>query len=256
MEELKKISSSANSDATLLVLTDDSTARATVESSLTMLDGRFTVWLAHTGRIPGSDLLPYAHQMLQALNQQTMKQTMKRASLVALNGACNLATVMLSINPQAARRAIFIDPPGRPRPHLFTRLRETLQRVLTVPLPFQCDPDLIDLRHMQHRISCPLLVVRSPELEPWWAKQCEELAHRAPSAWLMTQSAVTSAELPRESGVRETAMQSPRFTPDFLDLLEQFIQVPSKRPQKNLSAAKPPKVAAAEPVALERCSNT
>ena len=126
--------------------------------------------------------------------------------------------------PKLVRRLVLLDATTQLEPNLVSRAIDRVEQFLPLGLPLRSLSRHYDSRSMLHRIHCPTLVFVSPQASVFTRAQSEMIARRIPNAW---RSLLKSPPLSRESV----------FSAEVQGLLEEFLQVPVKCPQKNLPPA-------------------
>ena len=229
MMKIENQNTGTEHDLTLVFLTGSTAAASLIRASLeTLKAGNYTVWLVCVESITADNISTTAEALITELSRTGFK----RASIIALDEACAVAQVLLSRNAQIVRRAVFVNPISRARASLIQQALEFWQHHWAIPLPFRLRRGTFDIRHIQHRVACPLLIIKTAEANDLSIEACTGLAERAPSSWLV--------ELPSV----QTAGNPPQLSDTFLGMIREFIEVPSKRSQKNLGASKkqPPNI--------------
>ncbi len=219
--QIEKIAEAADPNLTLVFLVDTDQSETLVRSSTGVFPG-CTVWVA---RCPSASQLEMEKEA-SALLAELDRTGFKRASLIAFGRAAAIAQIVLAQNSQIVRRAVVVDPLARDEAGFFRRLGERLQARWPLPLPFRLERERFDIRYLQHRVACPLLVIQTSAADELAKECCGSLAGRAPSSWLLKLQSIESTGSPR---VLDSA---------FFGVVREFIEVPAKRSQKNLGAAK------------------
>lgn len=218
---IENLSTGSDPNLTLVILVDSDSSEQLVRSSLDVLNG-YTVWLARCDCSVQTVMFEQAEKLLTELDRTGFK----RSSIIAFNRATAVAQIALGRNAQIVRRAVFINPETREEPTGFERFLERWQSGWRWPLPFKLDRERFDIRYLQHRVACPLLIVKTSQASAISAEACESLSERAPSSWLMEIHSV------------QTTDTVPKLDARFVEVIREFIEVPAKRSQKNTGAKK------------------
>jgi pimeloyl-ACP methyl ester carboxylesterase len=219
--KIENITTGTDPNLTLVMVVDSEGTEELIKSSLEVLAG-YTVWIAACDCSVPTVMFEQADKLLAELDRTGFK----RSSLVAFDRATAVAQIALARNAQIVRRAVFVNPQSREQPSWFHKLAERWQRSWALPLPFMLDRDFFDIRYLYHRVACPLLIVKTGEASELAAESCEGLSDRAPNSWLVSVPTIKTTEAPAKLERR------------FIDMIREFIEVPSKRSQKNLGGIK------------------
>lgn len=219
--KLENIVTAQDPNLTLVFLVDTDAADMLVRKSAVRL-GEFTVWIARCETTSQTVMIQESEHLLAELDRTGFK----RASLVALDRACAVAQIALAQNAQIVRRAIFVNPQCREETGAVSRFFESIQGRWPLPLPVKLKRGTFDIRHLQHRVACPLIIVQTGAADALSIECCNALAARAPSSWHVNVPAITSSDDQSELGE------------PFVRMIREFIEVPAKRSQKNLGGAK------------------
>lgn len=147
----------------------------------------------------------------------------KRTTIVAYREGTPLAQALGALSAEVVRRIVLIDPQARVSPSTRDRTIDKVEMFLPLGLPFRALNNNFDSRPLLHRVRCPVLVVDSPHADQYHREQAHYIAKKLPNAW---HEKLETPVFLGERGLSE----------EFSRRLEEFLQVPAKRPQKNLSS--------------------
>lgn len=216
---MENIVQGTDPNLTLVCLAADEASAQLLRNSLSRLEG-FSVYLL---RVDASDV-KFMFEQASKLLTELDKVGFKRSTLVAFGRASSIAQIALSQNAQIVRRAVLVNPETREKPSWWASLKEASQKRWKLPLPFRLSSEKFDLRYLAHRVACPLLLVQGPGEEKFLKDSALELSVRAPSAYLLEGD--FASLLPNGSW---------QLSEWFVKLCREFIEIPAKRSQKNLS---------------------
>lgn len=190
---------------------DEPEARRLAES----LSKAFRTFVAVNARVDPHEVTEYAKRLEGEMEQQGIK----RATVVGIGPAGSIAEALGIRGAKSLRRLVLLDADSRYSPPRLQRIIDRAERFFPLGLPLRRLTKDFDARPMLHRIHCPSLVLVSPRADHFHAHQGEMLAQRIPNAWFksLTTPAIDSTG---------------SFSPEVKEVLEEFLQVPAKRPQK------------------------
>lgn len=222
--KIENIVQGTDPNLTLVCLVSDEASSSLLLNSVAKLQiQNFTVYLI---KVDVSDYKFMAEQAGRLLLELD-KVGFKRSTLIAFGRASAVAQIALAQNAQIVRRAIMLNPETRDKPDWWTNFRETCQKRWSLPLPFRLDTAYFDIRHLAHRVACPLLIIRAAGEDVFLKDSALELSKNAPSAYLLEGDFAT---LLSSSG----ASARWELNDWFVNLCREFVEVPAKRSQKNL----------------------
>lgn len=160
----------------------------------------------------------FAQKALESISQLGVK----RATLVGIGAGGALAQAMTIGNRKLCRRLVLVDASCRLRPSKAQLIFDKLESLLPFGLPFRADSGDFDSRPYLHRIDCPTLVVTGEGSSRFQLRQAKFFVSRLPNSWYLR----------LEGLIFES---SGRLSPKLSSTIENFYQMPTKRPQKRLT---------------------
>ena len=154
------------------------------------------------------DLSNYVQEQLGSFKAEEIKRATVLGSGVGALSAIYLAL----LDAKFTRRLVLVDPIVRPYSSLFSKAVDCLEQFFPLGLPLRKLSSDYDPRSSLQRVTCPTLVVSSSCVGRFSKEQAEFISQRIPNAWFCD---LASCEL------------------SFIDVLLDFLQVPTKCPQKN-----------------------
>ena len=161
-----------------------------------------------------------AYSLAERLEQAMSSSELRRANIIALGDHGAYAQALAITSPKKVRRLILIDPSCRVAPTTQMTLLDRIESLLPLGLPLRMNSDEFDSRSFLHRIRCPTLVVMSRAASQYQRSQAQLMAERIPNAWNTT--------------ISTNPLNNGMLTDELSHLVKDFLQVPVKRPQKNL----------------------
>lgn len=160
----------------------------------------------------------------ETIEQQLLQVGTKRTTVIGAGAGTPLAQALGALFPDVVRRLVLIDPTARVTPGLLLRTIDRVEHFLPFGLPLRPLTDEFDSRPLLHRIRCPVLVIRSNNASKYIRDQALLIASKIPNARI-------------EDVAREGILSKADIEPGFVIRLLDFLQVPAKRPQKNIGGS-------------------
>lgn len=127
-------------------------------------------------------------------------------------GSVGTAAIALALREiKKVRRLVLIDTPVRPQSSLRDDIFSWIENKLPLGLPFRKEARGFDARSYLQRVRCPTIIITTPDADDDLKKQAQEESRALATAWFKE---ISSAQ-------------------EFRSVLEEFMLVPAKRPQKN-----------------------
>lgn len=158
-------------------------------------------------------------RVAETISAEIDQRRIKRLTLFGRNAGGSLAQALTLVASRTVGRLVLIDPTCRQQPTAAERTIDYIERHLPCGLPFRKLSSAFDSRPFLQRIYCPTLVMVSSAASHFVKEQAQEIADAIPNAWLCPLEEAVTAD--KVSAVEQV-------------LLREFINVPTKRPQKNL----------------------
>ena len=152
------------------------------------------------------------------LERELNGRELKRVTVVGIGNGANIAQAVAIAFPRIIRRVVLVDATTRLAPSRLVRLVDRIERVLPLGLPLRSSSTSFDSRPYLHRVRCPTLVVTTKGADGFTRAQSEIILATVPNAWHAEIDAVGPGLIGDE----------------LLGLIRGFLEVPAKRPQKNL----------------------
>lgn len=165
----------------------------------------------------------HVEQYAKAFEEYLEAWSVKRATFVGLGRGGNIAQAVAIAFPKLVRRVILVNGTTRLAPDLWTRSIDALERFLPLGLPLRSPSKAFDSRPYLHRLRSPSLIVTTSTASLFEKHQAEILMQTIPNAW--------HAEVTGDAWTESEILTKPLRT-----LITNFLDVPTKRPQKNLAA--------------------
>ena len=209
--------SSSGNNSALLVVPATSGSHRRWEGLAQHLSDEFKVFLLDSELPPVEIVTEYAAEVVNKLTELGVR----RITVLGFSGGGSLALALAVVSPKLIRRVILIDPTTRIAPGFLSRVIDRLEEFLPLGLPLRRISKAFDARSTLHRIHCPVLVLNTKTVDEFHRYQAELIAQRIPNAWL--------------KGLNETEFdKTGTLSSELAMLIREFVQVPGKRPQKNL----------------------
>lgn len=202
---------------TLVVLPNRNVSAGDLARALSLPPKTLRISVA-TGLDP---LTPNTNQSVLRLEQELARQKLRRITLLGFGAGALLAQAYIIAKPKLVRRAVFVNPISRREPRSGEKLWNVLDRLFPAGLPLRPLKD--DLRSALHRVRCPVLILTTPEAVPFVREEAAFISRAVPNAWKR------ELTLPQESGKLIA-------TEEMSEAIAEFLEVPTKRPWKNLGA--------------------
>lgn len=138
---------------------------------------------------------------------------LRRLTLLGIDWGGSVVVQYCSDQPRNMRRALFWNARARLRRTSMDRVVEWIEQYLPLGLPLRPLSKAFDPRPILHRVRCPALVIVEESSDESLIAESEFLGARIPNAW-----------------VKKIKIQN--LAAEF----EEFLEVPTKQPQKNLRA--------------------
>lgn len=212
----------SDSSSVLLLLPGDTITYPIAASLAETLQEKFKI-LVYQGSLPNAQSVePFA----EALTESLSKLKIKRYTIFAEGSACNVAQVMAlnsaADHTAAVRRLFLADPQSRMSPSHTTKFLDKFESLLPLGLPLRPLNDDFDSRSTLHRLRCPTIIGLTPNAGLFLRHEAQLMNKRIPNSLLV--------ELKHRFG----SAQSSEANREMLELLEDLLQMPVKRPQKNI----------------------
>lgn len=159
----------------------------------------------------------FSHELVEQLEQLDAK----RLTVLGIGSGGALAQALAIGYPKLVRRVVLVDSTTRLSPSKISHWIDALERFLPLGLPLRSLSRGFDSRPQLHRLRCPTLVISSGDAAPFERAEANLLTEKIPNAWFMS-----LAGYPLDAAWQI----NPALTREMLA----FLQVPTKRPQKNL----------------------
>jgi len=171
-----------------------------------------------TTPVPSADeLLSFSSDLIKELRNVSVK----RATIIGIGKGGVLAQALALANNKLCRKVVLINSTCRLEPGLLTRAFDFIERVLPFGLPFRRISNEFDSRSFAHRIDCPALILNTAEASSYERRQARFFQKSLPNVWHIK----SNSELYDQEG----ALSAP-----VSELIHQFLQIPTRRPQKNI----------------------
>ena len=145
----------------------------------------------------------------------------KRATVFGIGAGASTAQALFCHQTKLVRRLILLNPRTRLAPGPISKLIDFLESHLPLGLPLRSASKNFDSRPMLHRITCPVLILKTAGASLHLSQEAQTMADRIPNSWIQDLKA------------REITTQA--FKNEIYPLVHDFLQVPVKRPQKSKS---------------------
>lgn len=216
------IKEGSDSSSVLLVLPGDNINFSIAVSLAETLQERFRI-LVYQGPLPDAKTVyPFAQQLTESLS----KQKAKRYTIFAEGSACNVAQVMAlnsaADHTGAVRRLFLTDPQSRMSPNPTTKFLDKFESLLPLGLPLRTLTEDFDSRSTLHRLRCPTIIGLTPNAGLFLRHEAQLMNKRIPNSLLL--------EFKHNFGGAEGS----EANVELLGLLNELLQMPVKRPQKNI----------------------
>lgn len=218
--ELFCVDRGGDEQSTLLFLPAHSVASEEGEQLTARFSRRHRTYVT-LGELPEFDRVePYARNLALLLEERSLK----RVTVIGVGRGGAVSLALAEVASKSVRRAVLIDPTVRLSPGRATRFIDKVESFLPLGLPLRKVSQAFDARPFLHRIHSPVLVLLSPDAGEFEEEQGKLIANRLPNAWLRT--------------LQQTPLQTQHLSEEVERAIEEFIEVPTKRPQKNLGACR------------------
>jgi pimeloyl-ACP methyl ester carboxylesterase len=153
------------------------------------------------------------------LSKLLVKHRIKRGTAFGIGTGASIAQALAITAPRMVRHIVLLDSTTRLEPSFVSRFIDSIEKCLPMGLPLRRISKAFDSRPMLHRINCPALVLYSTNATSYIRSQAQYIACKIPNAWLY--------------GLKTPHTTSEGKASDELkSILNKFLQVPRKRPQK------------------------
>lgn len=166
----------------------------------------------------------HVEQYAELIEQQFLSKDFKRVTLVGIGRGANVAQAVAIVFPRIVRRVILVNATTRLAPSKFVRMVDRIERFLPLGLPMRSSSTSFDSRPYLHRVRCPALVLTTPSADSFVRAQADTISQAIPNAW-------------RRETRGEVSHDSEFVSSELTTLIREFLDVPPKRPQKNLARA-------------------
>lgn len=217
------VDSSSPNNTALLFIPGQPYTDAQIEALSSSLSSHFKVLTLRNDLPASMQVFTFA----DALDAELKKQRIKTCTVLGVGSGTSLAQAISIRYPKRIRRVALVDAIPRVAPTALMKLIDRIEGLLPLGLPFRSLSDDFDSRPMLHRIHCPCLIALSPSADSYTKEQSTMLGKRIPNSW--------SHALGNE--VFDATSDTLAFTREFEQLLLEFMEVPAKRPQKNIVRA-------------------
>ena len=219
MIELVLIREGSGGNSVLVVVPGTKTTPELAHALLSQgLESRFRIYVACGAPPTMYQVHAYADELAAKLAQAEIKW----ATVFGIGAGASVAQALAVRDPKTVRRLVLLDATTRPAPGVLDRLVDRLERVLPLGLPLRPLSRAFDSRPNLHRIYCPTLVLLSPGAGLYLKDQARIISAGIPTAWLQD---------------LEDPLSGSSLTSEVEHLMEEFLQVATKKPQKNLDQA-------------------
>lgn len=178
------------------------------------LSKEFRVYV-FAGLLPAVDTVV---DFVKELGVALIEQQIKRCTLFSIGRSTGVGQALAAMYPKMVRRLVLLDAMTRLAPDLFTRIIDRLERFLPLGLPLKQLSKSFDSRPLLHRIYCPSLVLLSASASDYIKQESQFIANKIPNAWLRT--------------LEQDAIHESKLSEELQGLIQAFMQVPTKRPQR------------------------
>ena len=210
--------SSKKTTSALLVLGAGTLGITDVPRLLEKLSEECSIYLLN-GRVPKSrEVLTYTEELKASIDGIGLK----RATVLGIGAGGGLALALADACPKFVRRLVLLDTASRIEAGVLDRVIDRLEAIFPLGLPLRRLGNDFDARPLLHRIHCPTLVLQSRGAGEFLSYQARSIAQRVPNAWFKE---LTMSVAPSDGIISAEAAV----------IIEEFLQVAAKRPQKNLA---------------------
>lgn len=215
--ELFKDQSAKDHSSTVLVIPDAVSSHLAADSPFHSLAQGFNVVVVGGYAPKPNEIFKYTETLAARLERDAVK----RVTAFGIGSGGHVAQALAVFDPKLVRRIVLVDSTTKRRPDGIMAFVESLERKLPLGFPLRVMSDDFDSRPFLHRIHCPTLIAVSPNADAHVKSEGEYLSKHVPNAWL--------------SGLAEPITNgSQTVSHEFQKLLKNFLQVATKRPQKNV----------------------
>lgn len=204
--------------AVLIVIGNAHDNASSTCSLLGQLNKDFRTFLLESPLPPVDKVTEYS----ETLRRTLIKQHIKRATIFGIGSGATVAQSLAVSAPKIVRRLVLLDAAPRLAPGFLCRTVDRIERFLPLGLPLRRLRAHYDSRPTLHRIHCPTLLMLSDAAGAYETEQADFIRSRIPNCWFENLHSVYD----------EKRFE---FSSELQEILTKFLQVPVKRPQKNLS---------------------
>ena len=205
----------ADASSVLLIVPDKALSEEAARVLTQDLARKFKTYVV-TSSLPAVDqVIPYVEQLIGELEARKIK----RVTAFGIGPGGTIPQALAVFGAKLVRRIVLLEATTRLEPGVLLRMIDRIEAFLPLGLPMRSLTNEFDSRPLLHRVHCPTLVVATKSSNSFITEQANVLAHRIPNSWLATVDAAY-----RKDGLA--------FGPEIVQLVEEFLQVPVKRPQK------------------------
>jgi pimeloyl-ACP methyl ester carboxylesterase len=218
--EIELVSCSVNDkhQAALVVIPDVADSSSTACALLQKLTKEFNVFIL-ASELPN---VGGVKNYVAALREAFLANGIKRATVFGIGSGATVAQGLAVHWPRIVRRLVVLDATTRLAPGMGSRIIDRMERFFPLGLPLRQLSNNFDSRPFLHRIRCPALLLLSHNASLHLTSQANYIAKKVPNSWLV-----------RLKGAHDASHL--QFSDELQDLLNHFLQVPVKRPQKGIS---------------------
>ena len=213
---LSQIPKEKSGNSVLLVLPDRQVRSQDAERLVGELKHDFTNVVLSTDLPSGDSILSFCEELEEAL----IREKIKRVTVLGIGPGASIAQALAVSAPKIIRRAIVCNATTRMAPSLGSIIVDRMEKFLPLGLPLRNLSADFDSRPFLHRIHCPVLVLYSKSQRTFVKEQGDFIVERIPNAWI-------------DILEREPINEFGQFSDALLEHIRAFMQVPTKRPQKN-----------------------
>jgi len=205
--------------STLVVIPDGCLLPPEAAKLATELAADFMPYVLSAVPPPQSEVFDFVAR----LSAELARLKIKRATVCGFGSGGTVAQALALMEPKFVRRLILLDPTTRVAPGWISRAVDRVERMLPLGLPLRPLSQNFDSRPFLHRLRCPVLILTQRGASDYIVAQSRYIASKVPNSWVSTVADGTTSA-------------GPFLTPELKARLRDFLQAPTKRPQKNIVA--------------------
>ncbi len=192
-----------------------------VEEKSSFSQERFKNLIVLNSPLPSTEDL---EEFSEALVKGIKDLGVKRATIIGVRGGGVIAQAITLADRKLCRRLVLINPSTRLEPGFFQSVIDFVERVLPFGLPLRLSRGEFDSRSYAHRIDCPALVLTCSDSTSYEKRQAKQFQYALPNVWNIRCESQLYGKGKDLSGA-------------ICDLVEEFMNIPPRRPQKNLGTS-------------------